>query len=320
VRVSVGPVSQRPSTRAPRSQPPRAIVRHESTGLSLGTRDKLRVGLLSGVAGFVDAAAFLSFFGLFPAHVTGELVTEALALSSGGSSSSTSRLWMLPVFVAAVAVAACVARLRRRASKPALAAMLLLVGASLAAFSLTGAALVVLPGLSDWLATLSGCCAVAAMGFQNALMREALNGSAPTTFMTGNLTQLVIELVDHGFVLRKPISMRGDVERAVSRARLRTAGTALLAFLSGAVLGGVLTRSAGPLSAALPCLVVLGMCVQAFREQRVQAPVAVAAPRSVGLRRPTPIHHPLDKLLRPHSGTRFKAVRPVEDSEREESA
>ena len=71
-----------PSTRPPRqSVPPpqrRLVIRHESTGLSLGTRDKLRAAVLSGVAGFVDAAGILSLAAMFPAHITGELVTEAV--------------------------------------------------------------------------------------------------------------------------------------------------------------------------------------------------------------------------------------------------
>ena len=56
--------------------PRRLVVRHESTGLSLGTRDKLRAAVLSGVAGYVDAAGLLSLAAMLPAHITGELVTE----------------------------------------------------------------------------------------------------------------------------------------------------------------------------------------------------------------------------------------------------
>ena len=37
------------------------VVRHESTGLSLGTRDKLRAAVLSGVAGYVTAPSGKTF-------------------------------------------------------------------------------------------------------------------------------------------------------------------------------------------------------------------------------------------------------------------
>jgi len=95
--------------------PPRLVVRHESTGLSLGARDRLRAAVLSGVAGYVDAAGLLSLAALFPAHITGELVSEAVALSSAHRDGSPSRLWMLPVFMLAVAVAAVVARVEKYA-------------------------------------------------------------------------------------------------------------------------------------------------------------------------------------------------------------
>jgi uncharacterized membrane protein YoaK (UPF0700 family) len=286
-------------------------VRHESTGLALGSRDKLRAAVLSGVAGYVDAAGLLSVVALFPAHITGELVTEAVALSSGERSLGPSRLWMLPVFVLAVAAAAVVARLERRAGRPPLPPLLLLVALALAAFAGTGVALLVLPGARPAQVTQLGTCfAVVAMGFQNALMREALSGSAPTTFMTGNLTQLIIELVEHGFALKNPPGIMSDVARSVSRARLRTAAIALGSFLGSAALGAWLTHSIGALGAALPALLVGGLSYQAYRERREKRGEPV---NPIGMRRPTPISRPLNKHRRAESGTRFKAVKPASD-------
>jgi uncharacterized membrane protein YoaK (UPF0700 family) len=292
------------------------VVRHESTGLSLGSRDKLRAAVLSGVAGYVDAAGLLSLTAMFPAHITGELVSEAVALSSGRRDGGASHLWMLPAFVLAVALAAVVSRLERRRGRPPVPMLLALVAAGLFAFALSGAVSMLLPSAPPSLVARAGaCCAVAAMGFQNALMREALNGSAPTTFMTGNLTQLVIELVDHVFSFGRKPGIMGDVERSVSRARLKTAAVALSSFLASAALGAVCTRSFGALSALLPGLLVALLSWQAFRERHLKAaPVELANPPA-GMRRPTPLQRALNKQPRPESGTRFKAVRPIADEQ-----
>lgn len=291
-------------------------MRHESTGLSLGARDKLRAAALSGVAGFVDAAGILSLAAIFPAHITGELVTEAVALS-GGRDTSVSHLWMLPSFVLAVALAATLARVERRAGRSPSAVLLALIAAGLFAFAATG----VLPRFvttwpADSWSRVGACCAVAAMGFQNALMREALNGAAPTTFMTGNLTQLVIELVDHAFNFGKKPGIMGDVERSVSRARLRTAAIALGSFLGSAALGAFLTRTVGAVSALLPAAFIALLSWQAVRERRVKAAVPELTNPMMGMRRPTPIQRPLFNQPRATSGTRFKAVRPVEELEK----
>ncbi len=294
----------------------RLVVRHESTGLSLGTRDKLRAAVLSGVAGFVDAAGILSLAAMFPAHITGELVTEAVSLS-GGAPTNPSHFWMLPSFVLAVALAATLARTERRAGRGPAPMLMALIAFGLLAFAATGVAQHVAPVLSPlgW-SRIGACCAVAAMGFQNALMREALNGSAPTTFMTGNLTQLVIELVDHAFAFGKKPGIMGDVERSVSRARLRTAAIALGSFLLSAGLGALLTRSFGAVSAALPAALVGLLSWQAFRERRAKAaPAEMANP--VGMRRPTPMQRPLFNQPRAVSGTRFKAVRPISAEEQQ---
>jgi uncharacterized membrane protein YoaK (UPF0700 family) len=276
---------------------------------------------LSGVAGYVDAAGLLSLAAMFPAHMTGELVSEAVAISSGHHDGGGFRLWMLPAFVMAVALAAAVSRFERRAGRAPLPVLVALIAAGLFAFAASGAVLRFCPGVAPLAVAHAGAgCAVAAMGFQNALMRESLNGSAPTTFMTGNLTQLVIELVDHVFALGRKPGIMSDVERSVSRARLKTAAIALSSFLGSAAAGAVLTRSFGALSALLPSVLVGALSLQAFRERRAK-PAAAAFPNpTVGMRRPTPIQRPLDKNTRPESGTRFKAVRLRDDKKADEES
>lgn len=295
------------------------MVRHESTGVSQSPRDQTRTAVLSGVAGFVDAAGLVSVLALFPAHITGELVSEAAALSLGRHDSGPSRLWMLPAFVLAVALAAVIARVERRAGRAPLPTLLLLVASALGAFAFSGFARIWAPNASPVTVTRIGaCCAVAAMGFQNALMRESLSGSAPTTFMTGNLTQLVIELVDHLFHWSSGPGAPADVERSVSRARLRAASIAVSSFLFCAVLGAVLTRSVGALGALVPALLVAWLSHQAYRERHERlslssspAPAETAGPvqSELGTGRRAAVNQPLQYHPRSASGTRIKAVR-----------
>jgi uncharacterized membrane protein YoaK (UPF0700 family) len=275
----------------------------------------VRAAALSGVAGYVDAAGLVSVVALFPAHITGELVSEAVALSSGHHEATASRLWMLPVFVVAVALTALVARIERERGRQPLPVLLLLVATALGLFATTGLLMLVGAPLSPTLLSRAGSCfAVAAMGFQNALMREVLTGSAPTTFMTGNLTQLVIEIIEHAFSLSRPVGVWSDVQRSISRGRMRTAAVALGCFLGSAVAGAWLTRSLGAVSAVVPSALVALLSWQAFRERPARSAAPVVAPSPMGMRRPTPINRPLSHHPRPESGTRFKAVRPVEDT------
>lgn len=231
--------------------------------------------LLSGVAGYVDAAGFSALLGLFPAHITGEIVRDAIAVSSDPGHEHFTRIWILPVFVASVVTATLVARLRRRDGQRALTGLLLLVTIALGLFSASDALAKLFHEGSHLRFLLSGSCAVAAMGFQNALMRESLLGSSPTTVMTGNLTHVVIDLVDH--VFHKV--MRPHHRDRKPRSRLVPIGTALGAFVSCAVLAGFLTRLAGTLSVALPATLTLVLTVRAWREDRNRA-VASAPPLS----------------------------------------
>ncbi|MEI9950010.1 MAG: DUF1275 family protein [Pseudomonadota bacterium] len=142
-----------------------------------------------------------------------------------------------PVFVGAVALATLVARIFRHHGLQARAGLLALVTLALALFSVSDPV--------SWLFSagqfpgiVRGGFAVAAMGFQSALMRESLTGSCPTTVMTGNLTQAVIEVVDQlvGKVTRPLLS-----EPAAGPPRTPVARV-LLVFMCSAALGGYLTR------------------------------------------------------------------------------
>ncbi|MEI9937656.1 MAG: YoaK family protein [Pseudomonadota bacterium] len=230
--------------------------------------------LLSAVAGYVDAAGFASLLGLFPAHLTGELVADAIAVSSGHLAAHT-HLWAFPVFVGAVVLATLVARIFRHHGLQARAGLLALVTLALALFSVSDAPILTWPFHAGQLPVIvRGGFAIAAMGFQSALMRESLTGSCPTTVMTGNLTQAVIEIVDQvvGKVTRPLLS------ESALRPRRTPVARVLLVFMFSAVLGGWLTRAYGSLSVTLPTMVTAALMIQAWREDFARrAPASAAA-------------------------------------------
>jgi uncharacterized membrane protein YoaK (UPF0700 family) len=220
--------------------------------------------LLSGIAGYVDAAGFVSLVGLFPAHLTGELVGDAVALSSGhatGSGAAHAHLWAFPVFVGAVILATLVARIFRHLGLKARSGLLALVTLALALFTVSDAlAWLLHEGQLPLL--VRGGFAVAAMGFQSALMRESLTGSCPTTVMTGNLTQVVIDVVDHvvGRLTRSILSPNK------ARLRLTPVAGSLFVFALSAALGGWLARLYGSVSVALPTALAAALMFQTWHE------------------------------------------------------
>jgi uncharacterized membrane protein YoaK (UPF0700 family) len=239
--------------------------------------------LLSGVAGYVDAAGFSSLIGLFPAHLTGEIVGDAIALSSGHPTEHATRLWILPVFVCSVVTATLVARILRRSGRRALTGLLGLVTAGLLLFSLSDSVARMLHESWHVHLLLGGGCAVAAMGFQNALMRESMMGSCPTTVMTGNLTHVVIEMVDQLFAKLAQPHKRDRRPRG----RLLPVASALFAFISCAVLGGLLARYFGSLSVFLPTALTATLTYRAWCEDHRQI-IAVLSP-TVNSMSPAPL-------------------------------
>jgi len=249
------------------TQNPLTLIRERRANLHVP------VAVLSGTAGFIDSVGFLSLAGLFPAHVTGELVGLTKALSSGHPLSHPSRWAVLPVFIVAlVAAAALVRRHRARGSSPR-RALLTLMALSLGLGACTGfwglRAGSVVP---EWVLAVRQSGLVSAMAFQNAFTREGLARSCPTTVMTGNLTQFVFELVD-ALVARFGWQRGGDsLVRNLSSSRLGLVGKALASFVVGAVLGCYLSSAIGAFSVVIPMCAALGLAMRFGRAERLRHP------------------------------------------------
>jgi len=181
--------------------------------------------LLSFNGGFVDTAGFLGLQGLFTAHVTGNFVTLGAALVFG-THGVIAKLLALPEFILVIALARLAGAAMTAHGLPAL--RLLLVGKVLLllAFFILAVTLGAFPDTDVPAGLLTGFAGVAAMAIQNGVQRVHLASLPPSTLMTGNTTQAVLDAVD---LLR---GVKPDQAAAV-RARFgRTLGS-ILYFAAG---------------------------------------------------------------------------------------
>lgn len=241
----------------------------ETTSLPQGQRrvaGSVHGCVLSFVAGFIDVVGFIALFGLFTAHVTGNFIMIGVELT-GSSEGLATKVLALPAFVAAVAATRLLESWLTQRRHPAEAVLLaiecvfllLFVGAGLWAKS--GAGL----SAGSVLATLAGMLAVVAMGIQNALSRTALADLGPTTIMTGNTTQIVIDLVD--------LPSAGPEQAMAIRARLRKMLPAVLGFAAGAVLGALAFAAVSFWSVLLPVVLLAALCRQRWQVRAALAGV-----------------------------------------------
>jgi uncharacterized membrane protein YoaK (UPF0700 family) len=228
------------------------------------------VTALSLVAGFVDTAGFLALFGMFTAHVTGDLITGAAALTQGIGTGGLARLLMIPVFMVTVALATFFLRATSRRGARSLAPLLALMTLVMAAFGAAGWHYSErLRSIESWEVILVSGLGVAAMGFQNALMRGALKGFAQTTVMTGNLAQFTIDLIERVFPRKEGTPRERDESREKARIRLRKSAFPLFGFMAGAALGAWLTSVYGLLSIAVPAgILFILTIITAFRSRK----------------------------------------------------
>ena len=212
--------------------------------------------LMAFTAGFVDTASFVALFGLFAAHVTGNfvLIGASLANSRPGI---FGKLLAFPVFLIAVALTRLF--LHRCERRQADATAPLLIGEIFFLLLFLGVGVLASP-IADAdapLALLAGMLGVTAMAIQNAAARSVFAENAPTTVMTGNVTQIMMDLVDLAL----------GAATVPARARMRKMIPAVLGFTLGAIGGGVGLVWLGFWCIACP---ILAMLIVLLAHERAQ--------------------------------------------------
>lgn len=145
--------------------------------------------------GFVDTVGFLGLQGLFTAHVTGNFVTLAAALVTG-SHGVVAKLLALPEFAMVVAFTRLAGSAMTTRGLPALPVLLTLKACLLLAFLVLAVTFGPFPDTDAPAALFTGFAGIAAMAVQNAVQRLHFSHLPPTTIMTGNTTQAVLDAVD----------------------------------------------------------------------------------------------------------------------------
>lgn len=182
-------------------------------------------GLLAFTAGYVDTVGFVGLFGLFTAHVTGNFVLIGAALANPRIG-VVGKLAALPVFVVGVALTRLFLRHCERVGRDPARGMFAAQGLLLSSFAAVCIWSAPFSSGDQPEALLAGTLGVLAMSVQNAAARTIFADLSPTTVMTGNVTQVVLDIVE----LRRT----GDPVRA----RLAKMAPPVIAFLTGAVMGG----------------------------------------------------------------------------------
>jgi uncharacterized membrane protein YoaK (UPF0700 family) len=202
---------------------------------------------LSFVAGYVDTIGFVALFGLFTSHVTGNFVLIGSELIAPGHGVLL-KLLVFPTFIAAVACAKLVVDFRGQRGASPLRPLLLLQVLFLAVFMFAGVAGAPIRGAETAAALVAGLAGSFAMGMQNAVNRLLLPTLAPTTVMTGNVTQFVIDCIDYW--------RRSSGE---ARERLARLAPAIIAFGIGAIGAALCYQWLSFWALAIPIAVLLAL-------------------------------------------------------------
>jgi uncharacterized membrane protein YoaK (UPF0700 family) len=220
---------------------------------------------LAGVAGFVDAAGFLTLGGLFTAHMSGNTARLGVRLGGGQLGAALPLAVAIALFVIGVMAGAAASELlMRRGGASTVAAVLTAQALLLLAFMLYGATVVGAGGdvasrsLSGFYALLA--LLVLSMGLQTASIQRVGGSGVRTTYVTGILTDLAHETVNYCARPGSPSYLRdvlGLGERRAARGRIGLLGGIASSYLAGAVAGAALQARWHTWAMALPLAVLL---------------------------------------------------------------
>ena len=215
------------------------------TGASLVTMfsrsERWLLTLLSVIAGMVDVIGFLSL-GIFTAHVTGNIVVIG-ALVVRHNRVNPAQILAIPVFIVAVAFTWLVARASGKRGIGLMRSLLLIQFLLITCVLIFSAITKPSADPHGLMATITAMTAVAAMGCQFTLLRLTLPVAPSTAVMTGNLTNVVLALVDSSS--QTPL-MADDSKRLTGAIHL------LVGFFVGCVVAAAAVMYLGDWAWSLP--------------------------------------------------------------------
>ncbi|WP_338760894.1 YoaK family protein [Massilia sp. METH4] len=151
---------------------------------------------LGALAGYVDTAGFVALYGLFTAHVTGNFVLIGATLTHPEHTTLLLKCLAFPAFGAGVVATRLLGNACERKGTVPIRPMLAMQLVLLAAFMATALAAVPITSPDAPLVLVTGMLGAAAMGVHNAAGKLQFSRIAPTTVMTGNVTELLIDMTD----------------------------------------------------------------------------------------------------------------------------
>lgn len=255
------------------------MFRHEGPSRSLKT-NVLVAGYLAFVAGFVNSGGFI-MIGSFTSHVTGSVGRIGTDIAAGEpAAAALAVLLVVTFFAGAFGATLLIEGHPPEGVSRAYGRALLTEGALLGAFVfVAGLSQVTHPRLRD--AEAAMLCL--AMGVQNSLVTRLSGAVVRTTHLTGVLTDLAIEGARWYRWQRAKVRLipllpiegpqfeRPQVERAA------LLGTIVLMFISGAIVGGVLTLQASRWAMVLPAVAVSVLGAFAYLARKPPPPTTPAS-------------------------------------------
>ncbi|HTL90138.1 MAG TPA: YoaK family protein [Leptolyngbya sp.] len=225
--------------------------------------------LLSWVAGFVDTTAFIILFGIFTAHVTGNIALAGSAFAGSDPQTTLLRLSMLPIFMLAVVSTSLLARFSRKRGWAVLPVLLSAEAVALGLFMTVGLqfSATLLIDVQNELIFPIAATGVVAMGIQNALMKEAASsftGYFPTTVMTGNFTQFTIDIVQFCSAKLSKQSEETKMEAAEAVVKIKRTSPLLIGFFLGGTGAAYFVPSAEFWGLSVPLLIICLLAVAAY--------------------------------------------------------
>lgn len=183
--------------------------------------------LLTVVGGAIDTIGFIALFGFFTAHVTGNLVLAGAAWVSGGTG-----IWIklaaIPLFIVTVAITKYFIDHSDEKNKT-LSHLFLGEAIFLGGFMLSGLYFEPFNNPKSFTVALTGGLGLIALAIRNTSSKTLIKHISPSTMMTGNTTQLGIDLSN--YVRHKTPENRQKLLQSLS---------IVSGFIIGAFLGAIL--------------------------------------------------------------------------------